>query len=96
MHAVFVFLCHDTDEKEKNELYALSYVKIKYDLCIFCPLRQTFLTQSPKIESYPLINHVPAVHPSSFPVSLQEREEGTVSQSVCLLTELDLCKALSH
>lgn len=57
------FICHK-----------LQYVKIKYVFCVFfCPLGQMFITWSPKIESYPLINHVPALLSSSFPVSLQER-----------------------
>lgn len=62
-----VFIYHDCP-------HALSDVKIKCDLSILffflLPFRQP--TWSPKIESYPLINHVP-LHPSSFPVFLQER-----------------------
>lgn len=95
LFCIFVYLCHDI---WKGEEWFICH-KLCWDqvcvLCIFlCPLRQMFITWSPKIESYPLINHVPALLSSSFPGSLQEREERTVTVDVSV-TELDLCKSQS-
>lgn len=87
LFCIFMFVCHAS-------LCALSYVKIKCDLYIFCPPRQAFLTESRnRVIS---INKPCTCCASQFFSSMPAGERGGDSHWVCLRTELDLCKALTH